>query len=318
MVKKLIISGFLFFFVFDVSFASVIKFLSGKTVEAEIVEKTDSLIKLNEGGVILTYSLDKIDTIDDNPLFEAPKESVSQFRQGLNLAAEKNWPQAKSIFQESLNAARYSESCFRLLKIIESFEKGEIDQQIANLLVQAEILVVEGRPYRAVEEVKAALTYPQKPLILYCCLAAAQISALEYEDALLSLTKVVTMDPSYSYAYNDLGLVCNELGRYREAISYFAKAIDIDSDCYQAYNNLGLVYTSLGQTNNALVFFGKAIEKKSDYAKAYRNLGLVYADIGLLEHSREKFEKAKELFAAQNNAYELEQTNQYILQIGGN
>ena len=80
----LIVFSFIFISIFSIitySYPETIKFKSGKTLDAKIIEKTDKYIKVNISGIPVTYYLEDIEAIDGNLIFvqkQTPSTSTTK------------------------------------------------------------------------------------------------------------------------------------------------------------------------------------------------------------------------------------------------
>ena len=100
------------------------------------------------------------------------------------------------------------------------------------------------------------------------------------------------VDPSYSWAYNNLGIVFTNLKKKQEAIDCFFKAIKIDPKFTTAYFNLGNVFKSMEKHQEAVDQFKKAIEIEPDFALAKNNLGTTLNEMGKQSEAVNYFKKA--------------------------
>jgi len=73
-VRKLILAFLLLILVSPLCFADTIYLKNGRTIEAEIIEKTDRYIKVDVHGIGVTYWLDEIDRIGDEPAILVDKK----------------------------------------------------------------------------------------------------------------------------------------------------------------------------------------------------------------------------------------------------
>ncbi|MBU0711979.1 tetratricopeptide repeat protein, partial [bacterium] len=101
-----------------------------------------------------------------------------------------------------------------------------------------------------------------------------------YSDAIECFQKAIAINPNFSEAYLNLGSVYNDQENYFDAIKCYKKAIEINPDCSEAYYNLGLVYSKQGIYSDAIKCYKKAIEINPDFSEAYYNLGVVYNNQG--------------------------------------
>jgi tetratricopeptide (TPR) repeat protein len=80
---------------------------------------------------------------------------------------------------------------------------------------------------------------------------------------------------------------------YDKAIDECKKALKIKPDFPEAYNNLGYIYYETGKYSFAINEYKKAIELKPDYISAHNNLGIAYKKVGLLEKAKKESEIVK-------------------------
>ena len=114
----------------------------------------------------------------------------------------------------------------------------------------------------------------------------------EHQKAKECFEKAISIDPSYVKAHYNLGIVFKELGEHQKAKDCYEKTIQIDSGNEQAYNNLGNTYTDLGEYQNAKTVYEKAIELKPDYAQAHNNLGVILKKLNRLEEAEVSLRKS--------------------------
>ena len=95
------------------------------------------------------------------------------------------------------------------------------------------------------------------------------------------------VDPSYSWAYNNLGIVFTNLKKKQEAIDCFFKAIKIDPKFTTAYFNLGNVFKSMEKHQEAVDQFTKAIALDPRYHLAWAKRAEAYVRMGLTQKAEE-------------------------------
>jgi len=94
----------------------------------------------------------------------------------------------------------------------------------------------------------------------------------QWEDAIDAYRRVVSIDPTYAAAWNNLGLLLHRMGRYDEAGTAYHSALDQDPRCCEAAYNLGSLHEDRGLVEDAIVDYRKALELSPDYADAHFNL----------------------------------------------
>jgi tetratricopeptide (TPR) repeat protein len=94
----------------------------------------------------------------------------------------------------------------------------------------------------------------------------------QWEDAVDAYRRVVSIDPTYAAAWNNLGLLLHRMGRYEEAGSAYHSALDQDAQCCEAAYNLGSLHEDRGEIEDAITDYRRALELSPDYADAHFNL----------------------------------------------
>ena len=94
----------------------------------------------------------------------------------------------------------------------------------------------------------------------------------QWKDAVDAYRRVVSIDPSYAAAWNNLGLLLHRMGQYGEAKGAYASALQHDPGLCEAMYNLGSLHEDLGDTEEAIRCYGGALGLAPDYADAHFNL----------------------------------------------
>jgi tetratricopeptide (TPR) repeat protein len=113
----------------------------------------------------------------------------------------------------------------------------------------------------------------------YVGLALTQIG--QYEDALLSLEKVVNSHFSFLHITQSrmvLGYIYSVTGRYRLAEFEFAKVNEMGVQSSQALAALGFVYHAQRKIPESIEVLKKALELDPRNANALNSLGFIYAE----------------------------------------
>ena len=88
--------------------------------------------------------------------------------------------------------------------------------------------------------------------------------------------KALEINPKYSEAYNNRGIVYGEKGQHDRAIADYNKALEFRPNYAKAYNNRGAAYENKGLYDRAIGDFNKTLEINPKFALAYRNRGFLY------------------------------------------
>ena len=91
-------------------------------------------------------------------------------------------------------------------------------------------------------------------------------------------TTLIQNNPNNDSAYNNRGVVYNNLKQYEQAVQDFNKAIQLNPNLAEAFYNRGSTYYNLGKYEQALQDYDKAISINPNDASFYNNRGLTYAN----------------------------------------
>ncbi len=89
--------------------------------------------------------------------------------------------------------------------------------------------------------------------------------------------------PNVPEAYNNLGALLLDMGRYSEAVYYLQRATNIRPNYFLAWMNLGVAYYQQGKVAEALGSFARAYNIRQDYPNLFLNRGLAYFSMGNYE-----------------------------------
>lgn len=108
----------------------------------------------------------------------------------------------------------------------------------------------------------------------------------KYNDAVAAFKKAVTLQPSYSEAWHQLGWCYNELEQYNDAIAALKKE-ELNNPKDKASTNfeMGYAYEGLEKYDDALSRFNNAINLDNNYGLAYKERGNSY-------YKKKSYEKA--------------------------
>jgi tetratricopeptide (TPR) repeat protein/V8-like Glu-specific endopeptidase len=100
-----------------------------------------------------------------------------------------------------------------------------------------------------------------------------------YQGALIDYDKSINLNPNYSFAYNNRGILKDQLNDIPGALADYNKAITLDPNNANAYSNRGLLKDEkLNDTSGALADYNKTITLDPNNAIAYSNRGNLKAN----------------------------------------
>ena len=125
----------------------------------------------------------------------------------------------------------------------------------------------------------------------------------EIEAAIKTYSDVIELNPDYSAAYNNRGVVYANKGEYDLAIKDFNTALKLNPNDFFAYNNRGNLYSDTNKVTEAIADFNTAIKLRPDYANAYNNRGNAYVKEHYFDKAIEDFNTAIQLDPSFAGAY---------------
>jgi tetratricopeptide (TPR) repeat protein len=118
----------------------------------------------------------------------------------------------------------------------------------------------------------------------------AQLNSAEINDALLTFTKIIQINPKDALAHHSLGDIWHKKGDLNKALSYYEKASSFEPNNKDFRKTLAnFYYSSLGRTGDAIEHYCQIIESDPSDSDAHLILGHISAAI-------KKFDEAKIFF----------------------
>jgi tetratricopeptide (TPR) repeat protein len=114
----------------------------------------------------------------------------------------------------------------------------------------------------------------------------------------------ISVDPSFSTAYQLLGAVQRKAGNIDKAIDYLERGIEANPDDEILRYNLGIYYRNSGEMNRALEQLHKSVEINPNYYKAYNSLGKIYLDRGNYIEAEKNYLKAISINKTSSSTWE--------------
>jgi serine/threonine protein kinase/Flp pilus assembly protein TadD len=155
---------------------------------------------------------------------------------------------------------------------------------------------------QAIESGLKALTYDSSLSEAYATLALAHYNKGVIDDALISGQKAVELDPNNYIGLWVLGRIYHSTDRDKEAIELFKKVVSSNPDFYSAYNDLQICYDRLGNKDEyskilqtALDFYPRYLNQHPDDARAHIFYANELALAGESEKAKVEGKKAFEL-----------------------
>lgn len=100
----------------------------------------------------------------------------------------------------------------------------------------------------------------------------------KYSEALDAINRALALQPDHVWSLDERGSIYNDQEKYELAVADFDKAIQLESTDRFAFAHRGLALRMLHKYPEALDSLNKAIELRDDYMWAYNERGDVYSD----------------------------------------
>ena len=107
--------------------------------------------------------------------------------------------------------------------------------------------------------------------------------------------KAIEINPNFVDAHYNLGLIFKRLNNYQKSKFYFETVIGIDPNYINAHKNLGVIFRNLGDFQKAINSYKNVIKIDRNQVDAYNNLGIIHADLGELKKAKNIFKKGIEI-----------------------
>jgi tetratricopeptide (TPR) repeat protein len=121
---------------------------------------------------------------------------------------------------------------------------------------RAAVNLARGGYYDAIQDYDHLLSIKDEPdADLYYNRGCAHLAAGRLEDAISDFTKSISLNETWSLAFNNRGVSYARLAQYQKAIEDFTSAIELEAGNKLAYRNRALAYKKLGEMRKAQADF---------------------------------------------------------------
>jgi tetratricopeptide (TPR) repeat protein len=165
--------------------------------------------------------------------------------------------------------------------------------QVFTLNIQLEFKDRVEPPKPAVLRAEFA-NVPKKALAYYDN-AFEQAKKSDYLGAIEQLKLAIAEYPSFTLAFNELGVQYLKLNRLEDADEAFQRALKIDPDSLAALINRGIANVMLKRYGEAVPILRKALKKNDQSAVGHYFLGQALANLGLFDDAEKELLTSLEL-----------------------
>ena len=124
----------------------------------------------------------------------------------------------------------------------------------------------------------------------------------KYDEAIFEWKKCIKLNPSYHFAFNNLGNVFLIQNNLDSALENYNKAIEINPNYYEAIYNKGNIYLKRKDFTKALENYSKVISIKNDYAPAHQGKAIIYKKLLNFGEAIKEWQKVFEINPGNTNA----------------
>jgi len=125
-------------------------------------------------------------------------------------------------------------------------------------------------------------------------------------EAVEAFQKAIAADPSFSWPYNNIGLLYLNQNDDEQALAWFTKAVEVNPNHLRAVHNQGRAAHKLKRYDQAAASYSRTIAMDPAYAEAHANLGRVLIEAG------RRLEGYRELQVAVSLDPSLEQEQRFL------
>jgi tetratricopeptide (TPR) repeat protein len=122
-----------------------------------------------------------------------------------------------------------------------------------------------------------------------------QFDTGDYENAIQSFDKALTVDPTNSSIYNYRGQAYSKTKNYESAIRDYSNAITLDQNNPQYYNNRGKAFKATGHHQEAVSDYTAALDLDPKYKEALENRAESYRVLGEKEKALQDYDQLIQL-----------------------
>src|ERR1700683_1121391 len=129
-------------------------------------------------------------------------------------------------------------------------------------------LHLEGKRKEALRELNAAIENGEETAEVFAAKGHVQFELEQYDDALKTYEKLLTVAPRHPTANFNLGICYEKLGRWQEASDAFGKALETDPQREEAQLGLGICLLHQEKPEPAITYFDKVLGRHPDHETA--------------------------------------------------
>jgi tetratricopeptide (TPR) repeat protein len=168
----------------------------------------------------------------------------------------------------------------------------------------AEGLARQGHVQPAVEACYAALRISEDDPSIHCLLAELMLSGDFYDEAIVSASRAIELDPECAAAYLALGLAYDRRGgMWDQSILVWHELAEVEPELVTAHVQLGEAFAAAAFDDEAIEAWRRALELEPTEARAMYNLAVAALKKEGMATALPGFRKAGELDPSQDDLF---------------
>ncbi|MDI9336344.1 MAG: tetratricopeptide repeat protein [Gammaproteobacteria bacterium] len=222
-----------------------------------------------------------------------------------NHLQQREWPQARQIFQNILQNDPYHLPTKQLISYLE-LQVGQfteslrhIQELLAKYPKHSNFWHHKGIIHKSCQQYSEAIHCFQQALLIepehaqsLFDLSLTYSETKQYEQALVAAQHYLRLYPNSFDALRNYGYALKNNARYAEALEHYNRAIAINGQFAEIYNNRGNVYAALRENKKALADFNQSITVDSHYIGGYMSKGEALKKLGRLAEATDCYKQA--------------------------
>ena len=223
--------------------------------------------------------------LDSMKLDQALRVAEQKFKEG-------TFQQAKEIYESIIEKFPRNKKALQGIKALKLGYGNKVQNPARDKIYNIISLYNAGKYSQAITQINLILKLFPNSDVLYNILGATNVALQQFQIGIENYKKAISINPSNSEAYNNLGNALWNQGNLGKALNNYQQALKIRPNYAEAYYNMGNTLRDQGDLNSAIKSYKEAVRLSPDYAKAYNNLGNALQDQGNLEKAMVNYEQA--------------------------
>jgi tetratricopeptide (TPR) repeat protein len=180
----------------------------------------------------------------------------------------------------------------------------DIQPRNIDVLRQFAIFSIETENYNLALEILArASSIDRRSATIFYLLGCAQHALGQHKRAILSYKRAIFIKPDFSDAFNNCGVVLENIGKIDLALDSYRRAFILHSESALACCNIANILLNCDDPLLANAWYDRAIKLKADYPEAHRGQADAFSAMKMYEFALDSYDTAIALWPNYAEAY---------------